>query len=222
LFLVFYLTVRDDTVRLAMRVTGWILAGLAWAFAVVGGFAILLKFKTGAGRAESAPASWPATTALARAADRATLLMFLHPHCVCSRASLAELGRMLPRVRERVATRVVMVRPDGTAPGWEQSGLRDAALATPGVTVVEDVGGAEAARFGAATSGACVLYDRDGRLLFTGGITALRGHEGESFGQERIVSLLTSGAADRHDSPVFGCELENPPDHPAQRGTHGR
>ncbi|HLB76837.1 MAG TPA: hypothetical protein VJO72_07370, partial [Candidatus Dormibacteraeota bacterium] len=50
-----------------------------------------------------------------------------------------------------------------------------------------------------------------GRLLFQGGITATRGHEGDSFGQERIASLLTTGAADRADAPVFGCALEQEP-----------
>jgi hypothetical protein len=38
----------------------------------------------------------------------------------------------------------------------------------------------------------------------------VRGHEGDSFGQERIVALLAGGTADRADSPVFGCPLSDP------------
>jgi len=74
------------------------------------------------------------------------------------------------------------------------------------VHVLRDEDGAEAARFGAATSGTVALY-RDGKLLFNGGITPARGHEGDSFGKERLVSLLTTGKADRNDAPVFGCSL---------------
>ena len=68
-----------------------------------------------------------------------------------------------------------------------------------------------ASSFAVATSGGVVLYNARGRLLFKGGITAARGHEGDSFGQERIASLLTTGAADRAAAPVFGCALEDEP-----------
>jgi hypothetical protein len=64
------------------------------------------------------------------------------------------------------------------------------------------------ARFRVSTSGIGLLYDARGRLQFAGGITALRGHEGDSFGQERIVTLINEGATDRADSPVFGCLLK--------------
>jgi len=75
--------------------------------------------------------------------------------------------------------------------------------------VLRDDGAVEAGRFGIATSGTVALYDRGGKLLFHGGITPARGHEGDSFGRERIVSLLTSGRSDRADAPVFGCALSN-------------
>ena len=44
---------------------------------------------------------------------------------------------------------------------------------------------------------------------FSGGLTSSRGHEGDSFGVRRIASLLTTGTADRRDSPVFGCALHS-------------
>ena len=60
---------------------------------------------------------------------------------------------------------------------------------------------------------AALLYGSDGRLAFSGGLTSVRGHAGDSFGQERIVSLITTGAADRAESAVFGCPLDDdPPD----------
>jgi hypothetical protein len=91
--------------------------------------------------------------------------------------------------------------------GWEHTDLWQTASTIPGAAALRDDDGIEAARFGAATSGFTVVYDAHGRLLFRGGLTASRGHEGDSFGQRRVVSLLTTGAADRSDSPVFGCAL---------------
>ena len=50
-------------------------------------------------------------------------------------------------------------------------------------------------------------YDPGGRLLFSGGITASRGHRGESRGGEALVGLI-NGAAERPGrSPVFGCRV---------------
>jgi hypothetical protein len=56
-------------------------------------------------------------------------------------------------------------------------------------------------------SGFTLLYDPAGRLRFAGGITSARGHEGDSFGQRRILAVLSGDPADRADAPVFGCSL---------------
>ncbi len=79
-----------------------------------------------------------------------------------------------------------------------------------------DLAGREAALFSVSTSGTTVLYDAGGARLFAGGITSARGHEGNSFGQQRLVALLGHGAADRGDSPVFGCGLRDPEKEKAQ------
>jgi hypothetical protein len=179
-----------------------------WTTAVVAGFCVLFRYASAQGPIVGAPASWPDESALAHAPDRATIVMFVHPHCACSRASLTELGRTLRRIDGRASAIVVLVRPPDVPSGWERTDLRALALALPDVTLVDDDGAIEATRFGALTSGTTLLYDAGGRLEFAGGITAIRGHEGNSFGQERIVGLLTSGEADRAESPVFGCALD--------------
>ena len=43
-----------------------------------------------------------------------------------------------------------------------------------------------------------------------GKLTQVRAHEGDSFGQERLVALLEGRQADRRDSPIFGCPLTDP------------
>jgi hypothetical protein len=187
----------------------WVLATAAWLACIGVGFAGVWRYGAARGADTRAPGVWPAGTTLPRAHDRATLLVFMHPRCVCSHATVTELARLLPRVRGRVAATAVFVRPRGVPDGWTETELRRRAAGVVGLRVVDDDGGVEARRFGAATSGATLLFAADGRLLFSGGLTDSRGHEGDSFGEERVVALLTSGAADRNDSPVFGCPLED-------------
>jgi hypothetical protein len=188
----------------------WWVAAAAWLVAVSSGFAVLWRYKTApAQRLGAAPARWPAGTTLTLGSPRATLLVFAHPRCTCTRATLAELARIMARFHDRLEAKVVFWMPRGAPAEWNAGDLWDAAARIPGVAVVRDEEGHEAARFGAGTSGDAILYDSGGRLLFEGGITPARAHEGNSFGQERIASLLTTGAADRADAPVFGCALDD-------------
>ena len=71
----------SDKSRLASRLA-WI-AAAAWLAAVAGGFAFLWRYKsTPAPGGALAPERWPAASAVARAPDRATLLLFAHPRFV--------------------------------------------------------------------------------------------------------------------------------------------
>jgi hypothetical protein len=68
-----------------------------------------------------------------------------------------------------------------------------------------DNNGIGARRFGSSTSGQVMLYN--GQLLFSGGITASRGHSGENDGRSVIIALPTEGQAATNERPVFGCRL---------------
>jgi len=191
-----------------------VLFGAAWLLAVVAGFLALWIYKTRPGHERwTAPREWPAQTSVRAAAGRATLVMFAHPRCACTRASISELARMMARFHERLEARVLFSDAD---PQFVQSDLWTNAQRIPGVTVQADRSGAEAKRFGVQTSGGVVVYDARGKLAFQGGITSARGHEGDSFGQRRIAALLEGGTPDRADAPVFGCALENEKDGPAR------
>jgi hypothetical protein len=178
-----------------------------WLAAVGSGFTILLKYSSTPGAMDASPrVGWPAHSRLERH-GRPTLVMFAHPRCPCSRASVAELARLMAALPDHPEAYVLFVHPHGVSGDWDQTDLWRSAAAVPGVTVLSDDDGIEAARFHALTSGITLVYDGEGRLLFRGGVTSSRGHEGNSFGRERIISLLTTGKADRTDSPVFGCAL---------------
>jgi hypothetical protein len=55
-----------------------------------------------------------------------------------------------------------------------------------------------------------MLYDGNGRLLFSGGITGARGHSGDNAGRSTVLSLLSRDTVDRAETPVFGCSLFDP------------
>jgi hypothetical protein len=187
------------------------LAGIVLLWAALSSFGLvwLAKYKGTPGADPGPPPSWPAGTQLALAGDRPTLVLFAHPQCECTQATLAELDRLMTRIGQKVDATVVMVVPPRAGDGFANGGLAERARHIAGVRVVVDSGGSEAARFEAETSGDVVLYDPRGRLLFHGGITLSRGHEGENPGAERIAALVGGGQAIA-SAPVFGCSLQDP------------
>jgi hypothetical protein len=182
-------------------------AGALWLLMVGAGIGLLWNYESTPGTAAATPDRWPAASRIEPDADRATLVMLAHPHCPCTRASINELARLMTQAQGRVTAYVLFVKPQGFSNEWVQSELWASASAIPGVTPVLDDGGVEAGLFHAATSGQAVLYDAAGNLLFSGGITSARGHEGDNAGRAAVVSLLASVEAERRDTPVYGCPL---------------
>ncbi len=187
-----------------------LLIGGVWLVAVLGAMGFLTRYAEQPGEAATAPAVWPQETAIHVTPGQATLIVLAHPMCPCTRATLADLARLLARVPGKVSAHVLFIRPVGAAADWETSDLWNRARAIPGVEVLADPGSIEASRFGSATSGEVLLYGADGRLQFSGGLTASRGHEGDSPGADRIFALLTTGRAELAVAPVFGCPLSAP------------
>jgi hypothetical protein len=114
----------------------------------------------------------------------------------------------MARCGDSVRARVLFLKPALAPPGWEQTDLWRRAASIPGVQVLTDEGGAEARRLGAQTSGQAMLYDPGGALLFSGGITPSRGHEGDNAGADAIIALTTQRATGPHAAAVFGCPLQ--------------
>jgi hypothetical protein len=183
-------------------------AGGAWLVLVIAGFAALVRYASLPGAAAASPAHWPAASALRLARDGSTLVFFAHPRCACTRAGLNELHRLQSRVAHPPLVYVVFQLPAGVSDEWRHGELWASAQRIPGARVIADEEGTESARFRVRTSGTAQLFDRGGRLQFSGGLTESRGHEGDSFGEARLITLLEGGVPDRNDSPVFGCPLD--------------
>lgn len=181
----------------------------AWCGCAALGMRSMLDYEFTAAKASDSPSKWPTTSALVRSEDRPTLVMFLHPRCPCSRASLTELSQLATSSDGRLSIQIVFVLPSNVAEGWKQASLWKWAQEIPGAVVTTDQNGTEAQRFGVATSGESLLFDTDGQLMFQGGMTAARGHEGNNAGRIALTSLVASGHAEWSRSPVFGCPLLN-------------
>ena len=183
---------------------------LAWVLVAGVGFATLALYETEAGDNGAAPDAWPRASALPAPGERPALVVLAHPQCPCTRATIAELERLMRRVHGRTDAYVLFLQPEERDEDWVESDLWRRAAAIPGVRAVRDPGGHEARHFGAATSGHAVLYDAGGRLRFSGGLTASRGHEGDNEGRAALTQLLTEHDADREATPVYGCPLQDP------------
>ena len=105
---------------------------LLWLMAVGAGFGLLSDYQSTKGAVGETPEQWPLGTRIALDTRRDTLLMFAHPQCPCTRASIAELNRLIARSGENVAAQVWFFRPAGFSEQWTRSGLWQSAGAIPG------------------------------------------------------------------------------------------
>lgn len=188
----------------------WVIcAASAWIALVAVGLAAAGWHETTAGRRGEAPARWPLDTHVARIPGHPTVVMFVHPQCPCTRASLAELRRIMIDPDNDASTVVAFVLPEGAGDDWEHTDAWTTAAELPRTTRFVDHTGSEAARFGAATSGHVVVYDASGALVFSGGITGSRGHAGANVGARTVLAHATRRSSDEHVHDVFGCALED-------------
>ena len=100
--------------------------------------------------------------------------------------------------------------PDASASDWREGELWRRAGEIPGVQVHVDVRGEGARRFGALTSGHTVVYDPEGTLVFSGGLTATRGEPEEGAGARAVLALARSVMPERSRTEVYGCGLREP------------
>ena len=179
-----------------------------WIFLVTLGLVWLWGYASRPAAPASAPERWPQASGLTLSSSLPTVIMFGHPHCTCTRASLNEYSRLMSDVGGKLSGYFVLIQPDGMPDDWAETDLLERAQTIPGVSVLVDQGRAEADRFGAVASGHVVVYNPAGELLFSGGITPSRAHEGDSFGRQRILAAVAGLHPDRPPTaPTFGCEL---------------
>jgi len=194
------------TTRRAVISSILIAAALLWTVTVGAMFRAIRAFEATPGRAADALDVWPSASHIPRAAGEWRLVMLIHPHCSCSRASITELQRIIEKSPSSLQTYVVVYRPKDFPAGWEKTDVFVAASHLPRTHILLDNDGHEASIFRGFTSGQTYLYDGDGKLRFSGGITLLRGHAGFNSGSAEVMEIArTQGGTAKH--PVFGCAI---------------
>jgi hypothetical protein len=198
--------------RISKRKALWASLLSAWAGCVGVGLAALLNHSSTPGERAALPVRWPAGLPFQPQSDGPTLIVCLHPHCPCSRATMGELARLLTRQANHVNTYLLLDTPTAAPDRAALVRLWDQVRHIPAVIVMPDPNGSYAKLLGARTSGQVFVFDSSGRGMFSGGITPARGHMGDSAGGDAVARLLSGRESDRQGAPVFGCPLEGPPD----------
>jgi hypothetical protein len=155
---------------------------LLWLLLVLSGAHALLRYESTPGAPGTPPLLWPTHAGIVRPAGKFTLVMLSHPDCPCTQASLAELEHVIARTQGHLVGFIVFSKPESSRSEIESSDLWHQAARIPGITPVDDQRGTASQKFHGYVSGQTMLYDPAGRLIFSGGITSGRGHQGDDPG----------------------------------------
>src|SRR5262249_51360858 len=98
-------------------------ACVVWALAVCAGFSALLRYEGKPGQAAAAPTVWPPKVPVAFVQDRLNLVLVGHPQCPCTRASIAELDRIMARCQGRLKATVLFLQPSTEPDDWSKTEL---------------------------------------------------------------------------------------------------
>ncbi len=206
-------------------------AGIVWIAVCLAGSYLAMSYDFKPGRLGPPPATWPRETEYSYSIElltppkKTTVVAFLHPRCVCTRATVKQLVTALASHPGADLIVSVFTPLDAAQQAaWvESASVRTVQAAIPSAQIIWDRGGIQAWRFGALTSGTILVYDGQAREIFRGGITDRRGGERDNPGLQRFVRLLTGEQlAEANPSPVFGCPLIAPGEAPTPREDAGR
>jgi hypothetical protein len=183
------------------------LAVMIWLLVIVAGGLLFEQYKATPGHAETTRSRLAAPPIADANADRLRMLMMIHPNCPCTNASLEELAKLLASHPDLATVELLIVKPHGAPSEWGQARLSEIARSLPQAQVRIDADGALANQLGATTSGHTVVFAPNGEMLFSGGITRARGHEGDSSGSRQVSALLDGKRGDPSHAAVYGCPL---------------
>ena len=173
------------------------LAFVIWLGLLGAGLALFMDYDTRPGAVGSVAESRPSR--------ESELLYFVHPHCPCARAGLTLLSKLDRADLGRI--RIVFVVPDGAPADWRRGASWDLARAVPRADLEIDEGGHLARSYGVRTSGHTLIYESDGQLQFSGGITGSRSPSpSPGDGSWDWKKLVEESPAPVH-RPVVGCPL---------------
>lgn len=182
---------------------------VTWLLLVITGVGYLDYYKNSPGALDvSLVSQWPKLSKIPFDSRKPQLLLFVHPKCSCSVASLTEFSKLARAIGAKAVVRIIFSQPKGMKDQVENSDLWKQAKDYSGIDLIADREGGEQFIFGVKTSGETILFDENGKKIFHGGITPSRGHEGDSKGQDYILSWFKGLRKERNTASVYGCGIE--------------
>jgi hypothetical protein len=180
---------------------------LGWGGLLAAGFGLLMLYEATAAIGGKLPAVVDSQFANW---DHASLVLALHPHCPCSRATVQQLEKILSRAPVSAELTVLVFKPKDEPDSWIESSTVSS-LKKFQTKLIVDGDGMKAQRLGLNASGQVQVYSASGALLYNGGITAGRGHGGDNIGAQTVLELLRGERVDAQSAPVFGCSIFDKP-----------
>ncbi len=184
-----------------------------WGLMLLAGTAVLANYSSSPGSRFDAKLhcttfnSWPSDCTMVAHATQPTLLVFVHPKCPCTRASVRELMLVLADPKIDISVVALFYCPKDEQSVWAHTDLWSSMAQIPNCILQVDHDGIETAKFGAMTSGHVMLYNTNGDRTFSGGITCGRGHEGNNPARHALTQILNGEKVLQNDYPVFGCSI---------------
>ncbi len=185
------------------------LLGIVWLSLSFYGMYVLFKYSAFPGLDGEPPKRMISKTQVKHKKNIPTLIVFLHPRCPCSRATISELGVIISKAQNPLNLNIVFFKPSIFPESWTMTDLWDSAKRIPNAKLIADNGGKEIKQFCVKTSGHVLLYNSREDLVFSGGITASRGHLGDNEGRQAVLSLLNREKSNVSKTKTFGCQLND-------------
>lgn len=180
---------------------------LTWLVVIGVGMFILIDYSSAPGVPADVCDTWPSETLLERNESATTVLVFLHPRCPCSRATVTMLARTLASSASNAEVRALFFCPADEPSTWAQTDMwHDVERIAPGAAIL-DTDGRESELFGASTSGHVLVFDKSGQCVYSGGITRGRGHDGDNPGSNAVRAVLAGLSPTGDSFGVYGCPI---------------
>jgi hypothetical protein len=140
-------------------------------------------------------------------------VMAIHPKCLYTESSLAEMRKILARMPEEITVTLLEFSADGEKESWTTNAAAElSALSKMQARILIDANGEMAQALGITKSGQLKLFSPNGKILFDGGVVAGFGTTGFSGSEELIVDIISGSAFKPVFTSNFGCKLFDQPD----------
>ena len=113
---------------------------LTWLIAVVASIAAGLLYDFRPSSTIPTLRQWPIDSRLSRVEDKPTLILFAHPRCPCTVATLEELAEILNGIDQSLTINIVFVVPTNAGAQWHRSKSVQLARQIPDACVTFDTG----------------------------------------------------------------------------------